>query len=72
MRYVCHIYEDGSIYLYETTDRGQLLRVFEGKREDKRISAFAEIASHTDRVGPQGVKTAFAKLQEIAHQELGE
>jgi len=72
MRYVCHIYEDGSIYLYETTDYGQLLRELEGKRENKRISAFAEISAGDDEVGLQRVETAFGKLQEIVRQELTE
>jgi len=74
MRYVIHIYEDDSIFAYETSDDGwHRLKVFEGKRPEpsQRIETFAELVADDDEVGIQRLKLAFAKLQDIVHQELG-
>jgi len=74
MRYVLHIYEDDSIFAYETSNDGwQRLKVFEGKRPEPSqiIETYAELIGDDDEVGIQRLKLAFAKLGEIVHQELG-
>jgi hypothetical protein len=76
MRYVCHVYEDGSIYAYETTDNGfRVLRTFEGQAPDppiKRISAYAEFACDNNEKGIARLKQAMARLQNVVRQEIGE
>jgi hypothetical protein len=72
MRYVCHIYEDGSIYAYETTDDGwKVLGVFEGEMPEpiKRISAFAELSADNTAEGRNRLKKALTLLQEVVRKK---
>jgi uncharacterized protein len=72
MRYVCKIYEDGTLYAYSTSDDGgTLLTEFEGKKPENgaRLSAFAEISFDNDDIGKVRVTKALAKLQNFFNQE---
>ena len=72
MRYVCKIYEDGTLYAYSTSDDGwKLLKVFEGKKPENvhRVSVFAEISSDNN-IGTERITQALTKLQGILSQEL--
>lgn len=72
MRYVCKIYEDGTLYLYETSDDGWKLRqVFEGQKPEHvhRVSAFAEISCDNNNINKKRLKQALAKLQNILSEE---
>jgi hypothetical protein len=73
MRYVCKIYEDGSLYTYETSDDAwKIKKIFEGQKPEHvhRVSAFAEVIGDTSEIGKERLKQALRKLQEIVNQEL--
>ena len=73
MRYVCKIYEDNSLYAYETSDDAwKIKKVVEGQKPEHihRVAAFAEVIGDTGEIGVERLKQALKKLQEIVNQEL--
>ncbi|MFQ6042111.1 MAG: hypothetical protein ACE5PV_14740 [Candidatus Poribacteria bacterium] len=72
MRYVCKVYEDGTLYAYETSDDAwKLKKVFEGQKPEHvhRVSAFAELSCDNNDIGKKRLKQALAKLQDILNNE---
>ena len=73
MRYVCHVYENGVLWAYETTDKGfTILRTLEGECPEQpfpHISAYAEITCDGDEAGKDHLQQAMDVLWEVVRKE---